>query len=93
MTHTTDDIALGELKSTEVNAANGGLPAGLPMPRDPGLLTDISRRQRVSHFGPDRYPFPVIGVPTGSGRAKGPARWGLVAVWRVHDPRCVAAYR
>jgi nitrite reductase/ring-hydroxylating ferredoxin subunit len=35
------------------------LPAGLPMPRDPGLLTDLTRRQRVSHFGPRRYPYPV----------------------------------
>ena len=28
------------------------------MPRDPGLLTDIARRRRVSHFG-ERYPFPI----------------------------------
>jgi nitrite reductase/ring-hydroxylating ferredoxin subunit len=35
------------------------LPAGLPMPRDPGLLTSLQRRRRVTHFVGDRYPFPV----------------------------------
>lgn len=59
VTDVTDDIALGELSSTEYNTDNGGLPAGLPMPRDSGLLTDLDRRQRVTHFGPDRYPYPV----------------------------------
>ena len=42
MTDATDDIALGERSATEANGANGGLPAGLPMPRDPDLLTDLS---------------------------------------------------
>lgn len=51
---------LGPVTTTEVNADNGGLPAGLPMPRDRDLLLDRSRpRVRVSTFGPDRYPFPV----------------------------------
>jgi nitrite reductase/ring-hydroxylating ferredoxin subunit len=59
MTDTTNDLALGELTATEPNADNGGLPAGLPMPRDPDLLTDLSRRYRPSTFGPDRYPFPI----------------------------------
>ena len=59
MTDVTDDVALGELRSTDVNGDNGGLPAGLPMPRDPGLLKDMDRRQRVTHFKGDRYPFPV----------------------------------
>ena len=59
MTETTDDVALGELRATEVNIDNGGLPAGLPMPRDPGLLADLDRRYRPSTFGPDRYPFPL----------------------------------
>jgi nitrite reductase/ring-hydroxylating ferredoxin subunit len=30
-----------------------------PMPRDLELLTDLDRRQRVSHFSSPRYPFPV----------------------------------
>jgi nitrite reductase/ring-hydroxylating ferredoxin subunit len=34
------------------------LPVG-PMPRDPGLLTDLARRPLISHFGERRYPFPV----------------------------------
>src|SRR5688572_29188490 len=59
MTDTTEDAALGEVATTEVNVDNGGLPAGLPMPRDPGLLADMSRRYRPSTFGPDRYPFPI----------------------------------
>ena len=38
MSDVTDDLALGELQT---NAANGGLPAGLPMPRDRELLSDL----------------------------------------------------
>jgi phenylpropionate dioxygenase-like ring-hydroxylating dioxygenase large terminal subunit len=30
-----------------------------PMPRDPGLLTDLGRRRRVTHFKGRRYPFPI----------------------------------
>ena len=59
MTDTTEDVALGQLAATDVNVDNGGLPAGLPMPRDTDLLTDMSRRYRPSTFGPDRYPFPI----------------------------------
>jgi nitrite reductase/ring-hydroxylating ferredoxin subunit len=59
MTDVTGDVALGELTSTAANGDNGGLPAGLPMPRDPSLLKDMDRRQRVTHFTGDRYPFPV----------------------------------
>lgn len=59
MSDVTDDVALGELAATPVNGDNGGLPAGLPMPRDPDLLRDLGRRQRVTHFKGDRYPFPV----------------------------------
>jgi nitrite reductase/ring-hydroxylating ferredoxin subunit len=59
MTDTTEDVALGQLAATKPNVDNGGLPAGLPMPRDPDLLTDMSRRYRPSTFGPDRYPFPI----------------------------------
>jgi nitrite reductase/ring-hydroxylating ferredoxin subunit len=55
----TDDLALGELAATGPDPGNGGLPAGLPMPRDPALLTDLDRRPHVSHFGERRYPFPV----------------------------------
>jgi nitrite reductase/ring-hydroxylating ferredoxin subunit len=62
VTDVTDDVALGRLAATTPNDDNGGLPAGLPMPRDPGLLTDMSRRRRVTHFAGDRYPF---GVPNG----------------------------
>lgn len=40
-------------------STDGSGPAGLPMPRDAGLLTDLDRRWRASTFGPDRYPFPV----------------------------------
>ena len=53
------DIALGELKDTAPNSSNGGLPAGLPMPRDPALLADADRRQLVTTFDGDRYPYPV----------------------------------
>jgi nitrite reductase/ring-hydroxylating ferredoxin subunit len=59
MTDVTESAALGEVSATEVNSDNGGLPAGLPMPRDLGLLTDMDRRQRVTRFQGDRYPFPV----------------------------------
>jgi nitrite reductase/ring-hydroxylating ferredoxin subunit len=59
MSDVTDDLALGEVTATGPNDRNGGLPAGLPMPRDAELLTDIARRRRVSHFGERRYPFPV----------------------------------
>ena len=59
MSDVTDDVALGELAATPVNGDNGGLPAGLPMPRDPDLLRDLDRRQRVTRFKGDRYPFPV----------------------------------
>ena len=59
MTDTTNDVALGEVQATAPNVDNGGLPAGLPMPRDPDLLTDLDRRYRPSTFGPDRYPFPI----------------------------------
>jgi nitrite reductase/ring-hydroxylating ferredoxin subunit len=62
VTDVTDDVALGQLAATPPNDDNGGLPAGLPMPRDPGLLTDLARRQRVTHFVGDRYPF---GIPNG----------------------------
>jgi nitrite reductase/ring-hydroxylating ferredoxin subunit len=44
---------------TQRNADNDGLPAGLPMPRDPGLLTEMDRRPRATHFKGRRYPFPV----------------------------------
>jgi nitrite reductase/ring-hydroxylating ferredoxin subunit len=59
MTDVSDDLALGEVKSTDPNLDNGGLPAGLPMPRDPDLLKDMDRRQRVTRFDGQRYPFPV----------------------------------
>ena len=59
MTDTTDDLALGEVNATARNVDNGGLPAGLPMPRDPDLLADLDRRYRPSTFRPDRYPFPI----------------------------------
>lgn len=54
-----DDLVLGETAATEPNDDNGGLPAGLPMPRDGSSLTDPSRRRHVTHFGERRYPFPV----------------------------------
>ena len=59
---TSEDIALGPLAATPPNDDNGGLPAGLPMPRDPDLLADLAGRRRVTQFQGDRYPF---GVPNG----------------------------
>jgi nitrite reductase/ring-hydroxylating ferredoxin subunit len=55
----TDDLVLGDIAATEPNADNGGLPAGLPMPRDGSTLTDLTKRRLVTHFGERRYPFPV----------------------------------
>ncbi|HEX7132048.1 MAG TPA: Rieske 2Fe-2S domain-containing protein [Iamia sp.] len=81
MTETTDDVALGEVATTEANGANGGLPVGLPMPRDPDLVLDLDRRPRVSTFGADRYPF---GVPNG---------WFVVAEARDIEPGEVRALR
>jgi nitrite reductase/ring-hydroxylating ferredoxin subunit len=52
--------AIGTLRSeTETNADNAGMPAGLPMPRDPALLVEVERRPRATHFKGRRYPFPV----------------------------------
>jgi nitrite reductase/ring-hydroxylating ferredoxin subunit len=59
MTDTAHDAAIGDVTARSANTDNGGLPAGLPMPRDPDLLSDMSRRQRVTHFSGRRYPFPV----------------------------------
>lgn len=81
MTDTTHDVALGEVSTTTTNAGNGGLPAGLPMPRDPGLVTDMARRQRVTTFAGDRYPF---GVPNG---------WFVVAEAKDVEPGEVRALR
>src|SRR5918997_821796 len=49
MTDTTADAALGEVTETPVNLDNGGLPAGLPMPRDPDLLPDGAPRTMDAH--------------------------------------------
>ena len=81
MTETTEDLALGEVAATEVNGANGGLPAGLPMPRDPDLLTDMDRRQRVTRFVEPRYPYPV------------PNGWFVVAEAAAVEPGEVRALR
>jgi len=81
MTDVSDDVALGEVKATAPNLDNGGLPAGLPMPRDPGLLTDMARRQRVSTFDSERYPFPV------------PNGWFVVAEAAEIEPGEVRALR
>jgi nitrite reductase/ring-hydroxylating ferredoxin subunit len=59
MSDIVHDEALGEVATTAANTDNGGVPIGLPMPRDPGLLTDVGRRPRVTHFKGRRYPFPV----------------------------------
>jgi nitrite reductase/ring-hydroxylating ferredoxin subunit len=59
MVDLSEDLVLGETLATEPNGDNGGLPAGLPMPRDATTLTDLSKRRRVTHFGERRYPFPV----------------------------------
>jgi nitrite reductase/ring-hydroxylating ferredoxin subunit len=77
----SEDIALGEVVETPVNRANGGLPVGLPMPRDPALLADLHRRQRVTVFGEGRYPFPV------------PNGWFIVAGAGELDPGEVRALR
>ena len=81
MTDTTDDVALGEVATTEPNEVNGGLPVGLPMPRDPELLFDLDRRQRVTTFVGDRYPFPV------------PNGWFIVAEATDIEPGEVRAIR
>ncbi|MCU1448821.1 MAG: (2Fe-2S)-binding protein [Acidimicrobiales bacterium] len=59
MSEVTDDLVLGDIAATEVNADNGGAPAGLPMPRNADLLTDVAGRPRVTHFKGRRYPFPI----------------------------------
>jgi nitrite reductase/ring-hydroxylating ferredoxin subunit len=59
MTDIAHDAAIGDVTARAANTDNGGLPSGLPMPRDPDLLFDMSRRQRVTHFNGRRYPFPV----------------------------------
>jgi phenylpropionate dioxygenase-like ring-hydroxylating dioxygenase large terminal subunit len=81
MADVTDDVALGQLEATPANGDNGGLPAGLPMPRDSGLLGDLSRRQRVTRFDEPRYPF---GIPNG---------WFVVASSAELAPRDVRALR
>jgi nitrite reductase/ring-hydroxylating ferredoxin subunit len=81
MTDVSDDLALGEVKATPPNLDNGGLPAGLPMPRDPDLLKDMDRRVRVSTFDEDRYPFPV------------PNGWFVVAEAADIEPGEVRALR
>jgi nitrite reductase/ring-hydroxylating ferredoxin subunit len=81
MADVTDDVALGQLSATPANGDNGGLPAGLPMPRDPGLLGDLSRRQRVTRFDEPRYPF---GIPNG---------WFVVATSAELAPGEVRALR
>lgn len=59
MTDLIETRGFDELDRTAVNGQNGGLPVGLPMPQDPGLLSDLTRRQRVTRFAGKRYPFPV----------------------------------
>ena len=52
--------AVGDLsRETEVNGENGGLPAGLPMPRNRALLSNVEARPRITRFEGTRYPFPV----------------------------------
>jgi len=53
------DPAIGMVHATTSRWEPGEPQAGLPMPKDPGLLTDVARRPRVSHFGEHRYPYPV----------------------------------
>ena len=81
MADVTDDVALGQLTATPANGDNGGLPAGLPMPRNPDLLGDLSRRQRVTRFDEPRYPF---GVPNG---------WFVVSTMAELAPGDVRALR
>lgn len=61
MTDTTEGLndLLTSSDTGSGNGDNGGLPAGLPMPRDPGLLSGTSPRPHVTHFTEPRYPFPV----------------------------------
>lgn len=59
MSDVTEDLALGTVHAAHATAPDRPLPVGLPMPRDRGLLTDMDRRQRVTHFRGRRYPFPV----------------------------------
>jgi phenylpropionate dioxygenase-like ring-hydroxylating dioxygenase large terminal subunit len=77
MTDMAHDLALGDVDSTHQNSVNGGLPRGLPMPRNPDLLT--GDRLRVTHFGERRYPFPV------------PNGWFVVAESKDLEPGDVRA--
>ena len=43
----------------EPDLKNPDLPVGLPMPRDMDMLMSADKRVHVSHFGADRYPFPM----------------------------------
>lgn len=81
MSETVSDTALGEVSGTPPNTDNAGVPAGLPMPRDPGLLTETERRPVVTHHGDDRYPF---GIPNG---------WFVVAEAADIEPGEVQALR
>lgn len=76
-----EGTALGDVSTRKVNLDNGGLPAGLPMPRDVDLLADPDKRVHVSTFGPDRYPY---GVPDG---------WFVVAEAADVEPGEVRAIR
>jgi phenylpropionate dioxygenase-like ring-hydroxylating dioxygenase large terminal subunit len=51
--------AAGEAEEAGRVAAVGGTLPGLPMPRDPALLFDPSRRPRVARHPEGRFPFPI----------------------------------
>lgn len=60
MTEVTENPVLGRMSPDRGGPLTGeGLPVGLPMPRDPGLLQDLERRPLVTHFKGRRYPFPI----------------------------------
>lgn len=46
-------------RPTEINGRNGGLPSGLPMPRNLAMVTDPTQRKLVTHFKGRRVLFPV----------------------------------
>ncbi|MCU1386813.1 MAG: Phenylpropionate dioxygenase, large terminal subunit [Ilumatobacteraceae bacterium] len=72
-------LALGELTSTAINDLNGGLPSGLPMPRNLAMVTDPTQRKLVTHFKGRRVPFPV------------PNGWFVVAESKDLEPGGVRA--
>src|SRR4051794_19088485 len=59
---------------SEIESQNEGVFSGLPMPRNPGMLFDQSKRLRVTRPNGKRFPFPI------------PNGWFVVAAADEVDP-------